>query len=249
MATKRLVVQEHAPWRQWVWVGVTAAVFGIGSYILYSYTVSQLPYEWEQLEVERAKLESERKDLVRKIRQLKAEIKRQAEEKVLLERSLEIDREAAEQLQKSLQDMQAQLAAQEEQLAFYRGIVTPEQSKAGVRIYDFEVRESGDRGVLIYELILIQAVRHEKSVSGQVQVQLRGTQGGVEKMLPLKPMLLAETKEMMYSFRYFQGFNGAFRLPGGFRPSSVHIKVLANGQNVAVERDFQWNVIQQDTGA
>lgn len=249
MATKRLVVQEHAPWRQWVWVGVTAAVFCIGSYVLYSYTVSQLPYEWEQLEVERAKLEGERKDLVRKIRRLKAEIKRQAEEKVLLERSLEIDRETARELQKSLQTMQAELAAQEEQLAFYRGIVTPEQAKAGVRVYDFEVREAGEPGLYLYELILIQAVRHDKSVSGNVTVELRGTQGGTEKLLPLKSMLLAESKEMAYSFRYFQGFNGAFRLPKGFRPSTVHIKVQANGHDVAVQRNFQWNVTQQDTGA
>ena len=246
MATPKLVVQEHAPWRQWIWVGVTAAVFGIGSYILYSYSVSQLPYEWEQLEVERSKLESERRDLVRTIRQLKAEIKRQAEEKVLLERGLEIDRESALQLKQSLEDMQRQLAAQEEQLAFYRGIVTPEQAKAGVRVYDFEVQDGGEPGLYLYDLILIQAVRHDKTVSGRVVVEIRGTQAGTEKRIPLSTMMLAEDKEMAYAFRYFQGFNGAFRLPKGFRPSGVHIKVQAKNRKTEVVRDFQWNVVQQD---
>lgn len=249
MATKRLVVQEHAPWRQWVWIGVFSAIFGIGSYALYSYTVSRLPYEWEELEIERAKLEGERKDLARQIRQLKDENRQQAEKIVSLERGVEIEKESAKELHNSLRDMQEELAEQEEQLAFYRGIVSPDQSKVGVRIYDFEVRESGEAGLYLFNLMLIQAVRHENSVSGEASVEIRGMQGGSEKRLPLSQISVAREGRLEFSFRYFQDMSGAFRLPKGFKPSAVHIKVNANSSGAVVEQDFQWTVVRDGTGA
>ncbi len=249
MAGKRLVVQEHAPWRQWVWIGVFSAVFGIASYALYSYTVSRLPYEWEELEIERAKLEGERKEQSRKIRQLKDENRRQAEKIVSLERGVEIEKASAQSLHDSLRDMQEELAAQEEQLAFYRGIVSPDQSKVGVRIYDLEVRESGEKSLYLFNLMLIQAVRHENSVSGVVSVELRGMQGGAEKHIPLEEISVARDTKLNFSFRYFQDLTGAFRLPRGFIPSSVHIKVNANSSGAVVEQDFQWSAVREGTGA
>lgn len=250
MAAKRLVVREHAPWRQWLWVAVSAVLFGIGSYALYAYTVSRLPYEWEQLEIQRAKLESERKELVREIRRLRGENSRQAEQIVSLERGMEIDRESVKELQKTLRDMQEDRAAQEEQLAFYRGIVSPEQSRAGLRIYDFEVRDGGETGLYLFELILIQAVRHDKTVSGEVAIEITGMHGGVEKRLPLSDVMLTRDKRLGFSFRYFQDLNGLFRLPQGFRPSGVNIKVNTAGQDSAgFEQDFQWTDVRDRTGA
>lgn len=249
MPTKKLVVREHAPWRQWVWMGLFAAVFAVGAYALYSYTISRLPYEWERLEVERTKLEGERKDLVRRIRQLKEENRKQAEKIVSLERGVEIEKESAKELQSSLRDMQEQLAAQEEQLAFYRGIVSPDQSKAGVRIYDFQVRDGGEPGLFLFDLILIQAVRHDKSVSGQVSVEFRGMRNGAESRLPLQKISVAQDGQLTFSFRYFQDLSGAFRLPRGFRPSAVHVKVNADGTGAVVEQDFQWSEVRKGTGA
>lgn len=249
MAAKRLVVQEHAPWRQWIWIGVISAVFGIGSYALYSYTVSRLPYEWEQLEIERAKLEVERKELARRIRELKEENRRQAERVVSLERGVEIEKESAKALHESLRDMQDELAAQEEQLAFYRGIVSPDQSKVGVRIYDFEVRDGGEPGLYMFDLILIQAVRHDKSVSGEASVEIRGMQGGVEQVIPLQKVSVAREGRLEFSFRYFQDLSGAFRLPKGFSPSAVHVKVNAKSSGAMVERDFQWSAVREGAGA
>jgi len=162
---------------------------------------------------------------------------------------VEIEKESARALQETLSDMQAQLAAQEEQLAFYRGIVSPDQSRAGLRIYDFEVRDGGEPGLFIFDLILIQAVRHDKSVEGDVSVEIRGMQGGVEKRLSLQQVSVAQDKRLTFSFRYFQDLSGAFRLPKSFRPSAVHIKVNANGSGAAVEQDFQWTAVRERTGA
>ena len=48
-------------------------------------------------------------------------------------------------------------------MAFYRGIVSPEQSSAGVRVYELQLRPGSEADLYQYDLVLIQAMRHDNS--------------------------------------------------------------------------------------
>ena len=50
----------------------------------------------------------------------------------ILETSQEIDQETYTLVEKNLDELQAQIQAQEEELAFYRGIISPEDGVAGL---------------------------------------------------------------------------------------------------------------------
>src|SRR5688572_22247141 len=90
----------------------------------------------------------------------------------------EIDRATYKQVETTLGELQAQIQAQEEELVFYRGIVSPQDRIAGLRIQSLEALPSdGERRYLV-RLLLVQAIVHSRSVSGAVKLQLEGIQDG-----------------------------------------------------------------------
>lgn len=249
--TPRLVVREVSQTRRWLWVITAAALIGSGSYGLYLVLRSQLPYDWEQVELERERMAAQRSELNREISRLREENGRQAERIVTLQRGVDIDREAIAELRTALRDLQAELEAQKEQLAFYRGIVSPDESRAGMRIYELSVSPSEDDNKRYnFDLMLIQAVRHNRRVSGQVSLSVQGVQEGKEVSLSQPELGLNRDGKMNYSFRYFQELRGSFLLPEGFAPTGVTVAVESKvGKEGNFAKQFSWVEIRKATGA
>ena len=244
----RLVVKEHAPWRQWLLVGGSTAMIALIAFGLYRYTVARMPYEWERAETEKSQLEIERDRLQERVRDLRAENTRQAERIVLLERTLDIDREAHKEQKDSLAKQQQELAALKEQLAFYRGIVSPEQSRAGVRVYQLALRaDPGDPGLYLYDLVLIQSLRHDRTVSGRANIQLRGLLDGRQVSYEMGQLPLGSQNALTFSFKYFQQLVGTFRLPDGLQPTGIRV-VLEGEGSPQVEASYKWDEVFRKSG-
>lgn len=244
----RLVVREHAPWRHWLVVGGSSAFIALVAFAIYTYSVSRMPYEWERVEVEKARLEIEKSRLQERIREMRAENAHQAEQIVLLERSRDIDGEATKDLREALDGQQRELSALKEQLAFYRGIVSPEQSKAGVRIYQVALhRDARNPQLYGYDLVLIQSLRHDRTVSGRVRIEVQGINAGRQTTLPLEQLSLASQNALTFNFKYFQQLAGSFQLPEGFAPRSVRV-VLESDTDARVEGSYKWNDVFQISG-
>ncbi len=244
----RLVVKEHAPWRQWLLVGGSTALIALIAFGLYRYTVARMPYEWERSETEKSQLEIERDRLQERVRDLRAENTRQAERIVLLERTLDIDREATKEQRDSLAQQQQELAGLKEQLAFYRGIVSPEQSRAGVRVYNLAVRvDTTDPALYLYDLVLIQSLRHDRTVSGRISLELRGLLEGQQVMYEMGQLPLGGQNALTFSFKYFQQLGGTFRLPDGVQPTTLRV-VLENDGSPKVEQSYKWDEVFRKSG-
>ncbi len=244
----KLVVKEHAPWRQWLVVGGSTALIALIAFGLYRYTVARMPYEWERAEIEKSQLEIERDRLQERVRDLRAENTRLAERIVLLERTLDIDHEATKEQKQSLAQQQQELAGLKEQLAFYRGIVSPEQSRAGVRVYQLAVRtDPSDPGLHLYDLVLIQSLRHDRTISGRVTIQLRGLLDGRQVAYDLGQLPLGGQNALTFSFKYFQQLGGTFRLPSRMQPTSVRV-VLEGDGSPQVEESYKWDEVFRRSG-
>lgn len=249
--TPRLVVREVSRGRHWLLVIAATVVFGCASYGVYLLLRAQLPYDWEQVEIERERTTSQRAELNREISRLRDENARQAEKIVMLERGVDIDRESGVELQTALRDLQGELEAQKEQLAFYRGIVSPDESRAGMRIYEVTVMPvEGKPRHYSFDLMLIQAVRHNRRVTGKVDMAIRGVRDGEETSLSAEQLGIRGVGKMSYSFRYFQELSGSFALPEGFAPTAVVLTVSSGGTDGnGFEKQFPWNEVHQSTGA
>ena len=165
------------------------------------------------------------------------------EQVVYLERSKDIDRAACETVRQSLSALQARVGELQEQVAFYRGIVSPEESRAGVRVYQFRVRPTAVERVFQYELILIQSVRHNRRVKGLVQLAVAGMHGDAPQRLPLSALSLDGSDTLVFSFKYFQEFSGEIRLPEGFRPVRVSLALDPDGKQPSIETEYDWTQI------
>lgn len=170
------------------------------------------------------------------------ELRRQV---AILETSQEIDQETYTLVEQNLDELQAQIQAQEEELAFYRGIISPEDGAAGLRVQSLELRRTdAARGYLLH-LVLVQAITHDRRVSGTVSFDIAGSLDGEEVQLSLDDLVVEESGgALAYAFRYFQDLQRQLVLPDGFEPDEVLMRIRPrepSGQ--ATEQSFEWSAI------
>ncbi|HUQ52360.1 MAG TPA: DUF6776 family protein [Gammaproteobacteria bacterium] len=158
--------------------------------------------------------------------------------------SEEIDRATYSQVEATLGELQAKIQAQEEELVFYRGIVSPQDGVAGLRIQSLEVlpSEAEGEGRYVLRLLLVQAIVHSRRVSGAVKLQLEGMQDGQTVSFDAAELVAPdEPYDMAYEFRYFQGLETELALPQGFEPLHVAVEIWPNEAKAErISQTFEW---------
>lgn len=237
----RIVVTRNQPWRKTALVGGSVALIAVAAWGLFSYTRASTVSGFESAKLEVEELREERRALTRDLRAARDEIARLKEQVVYVQRSTEIDTQACESVRVSLTDLQTEAADLREQLAFYRGIVAPEQSRAGVRVYEFKLSAGSVAGNFRYDLVLIQSVRHDRRVAGRIEVQLIGRRGSTEQRLSLSDLAVGEARNLVFSLKYFEEFSGEFRLPQGFAPERVVVTLVPAAEGAPqIEEAYEW---------
>jgi hypothetical protein len=161
------------------------------------------------------------------------------------ETASEIDRATYDEVRAELGELQAKIQAQEEELVFYRGIVSPQDRIAGLRIQSLEALPSdGERGYLV-RLLLVQAIVHNRAVSGSVKLQLEGMQDGQTVSFDAAELVVpGESYDMDYEFRYFQGLEAELTLPIGFEPQRMIVEIWPNEARAErINQTFEWPAI------
>jgi len=157
----------------------------------------------------------------------------------------EIDEATYAQVKTELGDLQAKIQAQEEELVFYRGIVSPQDRVAGLRIQSLEALPSDGEGRYLVRLLLVQAIVHNRRVSGAVKLQLEGLQDGQKASFDVAELVApGEAYDMDYEFRYFQGLETEVALPAGFAPQRMTVEIWPNEARAErINQTFEWPAI------
>jgi hypothetical protein len=170
------------------------------------------------------------------------ELRRQV---AILETSQEIDQETYALVEQNLDELQAEIQAQEEELAFYRGIISPEDGAAGLRVESLELRPTDAEQGFLLHLVLVQAITHDRRVSGTVSFDISGSLDGERVRLTLDDVVAdGAGGALAYAFRYFQDLQRQLILPEGFEPDEVLMQIRPrepSGQ--ASEQSFEWSAI------
>jgi hypothetical protein len=148
----------------------------------------------------------------------------------ILERSSQVDRQAAQAVRDELGVLQEELQTAREEIKFYRGIVSPADGKQGLRIHNFTLSRGLQDGEYQYDLVLTQLQRNDRYVSGRVSWNIIGKQDDEVSELGLADVTQAETDYLEFRFRYFQHLTGRITLPEGFLPHKVELRVKASGK-------------------
>lgn len=146
---------------------------------------------------------------------------------------------AFEQLQKTLNDQEAQVQEQKRQLAFFERIMRPTGDQLGVVIDNLSLQETNVPGLFHYRLALTQPAKKRELFRGQVQIRLEGSLGDKPKTLGSRELGM-KVGEGRYALRYFQLLEGNWQLPEGFIPDRVRISIPKEGRQPAQELLVEW---------
>lgn len=215
-------------------LGVLIVVFG---YLVFEFGRIQANYNIVDAAAERQGFED-------RIEDLQAEIAGLNEQVVLLETNREIKKEAYKEVEAGLMDLQAKIQEQKAAIAFYRGIVSPTDGAAGLRVQDLKLTRGSVERAYNVRLVLLQSLKHDRKVSGDVKLTVIGEQGGAEARIEFAELSPADaSKGWPFSFRYFQDFDREIILPDGFTPERIDIEVLSKTRSIdSIEETFAWEI-------
>ncbi len=170
-----------------------------------------------------------------------------------------VDGGAAREVQANFRELQDEIAAREEEVAFYRSLMAPEELAKGLHIEKMLLRPTERRNLFTYELVIAQTVaRHGWQegelyfeVHGSLATQGEGDSGGGSKgqgasvgrqVLALTEIATLPAYPLLFRFRYFQNYTGELTLPAGFVPETVIITLDRGGAADVVQRRYEWFV-------
>lgn len=151
-------------------------------------------------------------------------------------------REQAE-VARSIGDLQAQIARQSEQLAFYRGVVAQNAANIGLKIQSLRISGTKVRGLYIVHLALVRSGRAQTLTTGSVELSIDGEVAGAVTQLDLSALTGGKMSDLGYDFRYFQNFDQDVTIPVTFKPEHVTVLVKSNrGDASPLSQTFLWTV-------
>jgi hypothetical protein len=232
----RLVVRTYAPLRLYLLIGGALIISGLALYAAFEWGRLNAGYDSRIARSDEGLLQGRIDDLLAENRKQRLEMAAHETERVgqTRERS---------ELAKAIGDLQATVARQTQDLAFYRGVVGDNAQADIVKIQKFIVRRGANANEYLLHLDLGRPLRPEDAVSGTVKLTFEGTTASMPVNLDLAAVSTVATGELRFSYRYVESIEQAIRLPPGFVPARTTIELapLRKGANT-VRQTFLWSV-------
>ncbi|HMK85995.1 MAG TPA: DUF6776 family protein [Steroidobacteraceae bacterium] len=234
---EKLVVRSYAPKRRAMLLG--AAVLG-GLFVLYAaFELGRYDASFRVVDSVRGALAASSR-----IRGLEAENSRLRTQLEAADVARRVDREGYKQVERSLGDMQSQIARLNQDLSFYRGLVQPD-SLVHVKVQQMQIvpvaapGESSSQYRL--KFVLMQTGKPANSVSGNLSVSIDGLDSGKPRNLSFAEVSPNHRLTLAYSFRYFSEFDEPVELPRGFEPTRVGVEIHSGRDSTHASRQaFVW---------
>lgn len=160
------------------------------------------------------------------------------------EQASAVDRQALLEIQSVLVELREDNAQLEEDVLFYRQIMSPENTENGLVIGQLDLSSTEEENRIRYRIELKQLTNNENVISGHANVNIVGMQEGQEVSMPLRELAVDEDQlDIRLQFRYFQNIEGELVLPENFVPETIQIIAESQGQNAkTVRKSFVWLV-------
>ncbi len=168
------------------------------------------------------------------------------QEIAILETNLAVDRESYKEVEASLGALQAKIQEQRDAIGFYRGIVSPSDGNSGLRVQDLKFTRGKSEREFNVRLVLVQVMKHDRKVSGDVSLNIVGEQNGTEMTYAFTQLVKEDADQSWpFSFRYFQDFDRQLVLPDGFTPERINVEVRSRTRSISsIEESFAWETSQ-----
>jgi hypothetical protein len=232
-----LVVRAHAPTRRVIFTAAVVLLGLFAAYVIYELGRFNAGYDRLAVAQERTELEVAIEHLEKTNHELRTKL---AElDTIRVGRS----REQAE-VARTIGDLQAQVARESQELAFYRGVVSQGASEIGVKIGQVRISPGHKSGQYTVHLALLRSGRPDSTVGGTVALVVDGGTGGQsDAPLDLPALTAGKLHELPFNFRFYQNFDQEIAIPAGFKPEHLAVEVHSSRKDVApLVQTFQWSL-------
>ncbi|HMN35988.1 MAG: hypothetical protein RBT79_03050 [Chiayiivirga sp.] len=155
-------------------------------------------------------------------------IDRLIQKQTTLERSAQVERDAARALQDTLAERDAELASLRNDVAFFERLAGNTAQRQPLAVHSLSLEPLGDGGWR-YLLILTQNLKKAAISKGSFTLQVEGSQGGALRTLEWTDLVQKpDAAALPFSFKYFQQIEGSIALPPDFIPHRVRVNVRSN---------------------
>src|SRR3569832_2259083 len=210
---RQLVVKAHRPWRKWLVLVLMVLCLPLAGWGLFDYGRARAGFD----SVEAGRRQAELQGALGRFRETNEALRQQV---VTLEQAKEIDRQAYAEINQNLVSLQDEILELKEEVAFYRGIVSPDKAGvSGVRVQSQQLSANGQVRGFTYKLILTQLGKEAKSVRGSVRIRLQGLKNNAPTELPMARLDGHNGGSFEFKFKYFDKHEGDIFGPGGGGPA------------------------------
>jgi hypothetical protein len=157
------------------------------------------------------------------------------------ELSLETQKFAVTAMREQLTGMHGERAELLEELGFFRNLMTSDDGPQGLRVGDFDILPGEGGNSYNFVILVTQAAKVRRMVSGQASLVVQGTIDGIETQFTLAELEANSQDSLNFRFRYFQDLDGVLNLPENFAPQVVIVTVRTK-KGPPVDRSFPWVV-------
>ena len=169
-----------------------------------------------------------------------SELKRQV---AMLERSGLLNQRVNETDQKTLSSLRDELATLEQDLSFYKNVITKQTDDTGLMVSEWSLKRISNSNRYRYKLALRQQdADGDTYLNGHVNVNLVGTQNGKNTVYSLSEVSNEQEQiDIKLRFKFFQDIEGELTLPDNFLPEYIKIMgVEINPVRKTINRDYPW---------
>lgn len=223
VAAPRMAVRTHVTW-YWRWLaiglllaaGIAAAwwMYGIGSRLA-GFNRSEADRRIATLSRQLSELRQENGELQGRV--------------AASERQLQIELATRKDLAKSVRTLQDENAHLNEDLAFFRDLMSPSDKEGTVSIYRFKVEKGLLPGEYRYRLLLLQSGQRQHAFHGRLLLLVNGVRNGEKVVTPVALGSGTAPASMNLDFKYYQRIEGAFQVAPDTVVKSVQVRVFEKG--------------------
>jgi hypothetical protein len=213
----KLVVRSHAPKRRAMLWGL--AVLSAAAILYAAFELGRYDAGFRVVDSVRGAFSASTR-----IRNLETENQRQRSQLEAAEVARRVDREGYKQVERSLGDMQSQIARLNQDLSFYRGLVQPD-SIIHVKVQQMQIVPETAPGQYRLKFVLMQTGKPDRVVGGNAAITVDGLLRGKPSSLSFAQVTPTRRVSLAYSFRYFQDYDEPIQLPQGFEPTRVGVEI------------------------
>lgn len=235
----KLVVTTYAPGRRWFTIVLLTLIVAAGVYGMFEFGRYSAGFDAVAALKQRAASRSQIEGLEATIFELRAKVAQ-------LESSTVGQTREREEVQRTIGDLQAQVARANQELAFFRGIVTQNANSAEVKIQQARIVATATANKFRIRLTLVQPMKPDSVVSGVVILSVDGVVDGKPGRADFATLSGGKRREIPFTFRYLENIEEDISMPPGMKPEQLLIEVRSSRRGSSpVQQSYVWNVDPQ----